>query len=208
MQITLFNKRLLSYKAYIFPLIMISLAGCSSMPYSTNNMEIQPNDSFILKQAIEIAPNSARAYIQHGSANTGGFDHSEQHCRVEVTNLSEHKQVVLPETFQITSVNVDEEAIAQADLSGTQLAFNSTNNSQTDSMTFIGFLGLGMEQRPETMDLIHIYLKSKQQPNVYRLTCAGALSNGNPADAPRSYRPDLKAINRILGKIGEIKLNH
>lgn len=206
MLINLFPKRIKFLKTYITPVILITLTGCSSNPYLSNNMEIKPNDIFILNQALEIAPNSARVYIQHGTSNSGGFDHSEQHCRIEVKNLSEHKQIVSADTFLIKSVSVDEEAIAQNKLPTTQLAFNSVSNTQTDFLTFKGYLGLGQQERPETMDLIHIYLKSTRQPNVMRLTCAGALSNGNLADAPRSYRPDLKAINRILGQIGEVKI--
>ena len=202
---TTYLKQLSKFTAYVLPILVI--VGCTSLPYSSQNLEIQPKDTFILKQTLQIAPNSARAYIQHGESNSGGFDHSEQHCRVEVTNLSDNKQIIQPEKFIIKSVTVDEESIAQIEFDGTQLAFNSVNNTQTDFPVFIGYLGLGDQERPETMDLIHIYLKSKQQPNVYRLTCAGSLSNGNPMDQPRSYRPDLKAINKILGQVGEIRIN-
>ncbi|WP_029408623.1 hypothetical protein [Thiomicrorhabdus sp. Milos-T2] len=190
--------------AYVLPVLVMT--GCASLPYSAQNLEIQPKDTFFLKQALEIAPNSARVYIQQGESNTSGFDHSAQHCRVEISNLSEHKQIIKPEHFIIESVSVDEEAIAKIHRKATQLAFNLANNTQTDFPVFIGYLGLGNQELPETMDLIHIYLKSTKQPNVYRLTCAGALSNGNPMDAPRSYRPDLKAINHILGSVGEIRI--
>lgn len=201
---TTYIKWLSKFTAYVLPLTVMT--SCASLPYSAQNLEIQPKDTFILKQTLEIAPNSARAYIQQGKSNTSGFDHSEQHCRVEVNHLSENKQTINPEHFIIKSVSVDEEAIAQISLNGTQLAFNSANKTQTDFPVFVGYLGLGDQERTETMDLIHIYLKSTKQPNVYRLTCAGSLSNGNPLDQPRSFRPDLKAINHILGPVGEIKI--
>lgn len=43
------------------------------------------------------------------------------------------------------------------------------------------------------------------RPDVLRLTCAGRLSNGDPQDAPDSWRPDLARINAMLGSYGRIE---
>ncbi|MDX1353416.1 MAG: hypothetical protein R3254_10410, partial [Thiomicrorhabdus sp.] len=87
-----------------------------------------------------------------------------------------------------------------------QLAFNSYTTTQSDYITPVYYkLADSSQERVETMDLVHLNLLSKTQSNVMRLTCAGALSNGDMTDAPRSYRPNLTQINRILGEIGYIR---
>ncbi|MEA1988310.1 MAG: hypothetical protein U9N57_03740 [Pseudomonadota bacterium] len=195
-------KNLLNTLVIIIPLTLI---GCSSLP-TQKSLGVSAGDTFILSQVVEIPANSTRIFIQHGKlASRNGFDHSEQHCRIEVSTLSEHKQVVLPELFKITSVTTDEEMIALTNSKSVLLAFNYGNGVQTDYLTFKGMLGFNSQERPETMDLIHLNLTSEKQPNVMRLTCAGSLSNGDMADAPRSYRPDFQSINKILGSIGYIK---
>ncbi|WEJ62628.1 hypothetical protein [Thiomicrorhabdus lithotrophica] len=185
-------------------IIPIVLAGCVSQPMH-KSLGVSSGDIFALSQVVEIPANSTRIFIQNGKLTSkNGFDHSEQHCRIEVTTLSEHKQRVLPEKFQIISVTTDEEQIALMNTKPILLALNNTNGHQSDYFTLKSTLGFGSQERPETMDLIHINLASKKQPNVMRLTCAGSLSNGDMADAPRSYRPDLNTINKILGSIGYI----
>jgi hypothetical protein len=191
---------------YFFLLLSLSatitLYGCSLQSNRTIG-DIQAGNTFILIKDIEIPANSTRVFIQNGHLTSrNGFDHSDQHCRIEVRDLSESKQTVLAEKFKINSVSIDEEMIAQSKSATVHLAFNTV---KTDYLAFIDYLGLNSQERPETMDLIHLNLKSKIQPNVMRLTCAGSLSNGDIAEDPRSYRPDLKSINKILGNIGYIQ---
>jgi len=183
----------------------ITLYGCSLQSNRTIG-DIQAENTFILNKDIQIPANSARVFIQNGHLTSrNGFDHSEQHCRLEVNELSEHKQTVQVGSFEIISLSTDEEMIAQSQSEKIQLAFSTVDQVKTDYLTFIDYLGLNSQERPETMDLIHLNLKSDKQPNVMRLTCAGSLSKGDIADAPRSYRPDLKSINKILGDIGYIQ---
>ena len=195
-------KNLLNTLAIIIP---VTLIGCSSQSIQTS-LGVASGDTFVLSQVVEIPANSSRTFIQNGKLTSrNGFDHSEQHCRIEVSTLSENRQVILPEIFKITSVTTDEELIAITHSKPILLAANNTNENQTDYLTFKGLIGFNSQERPETMDLIHLNLRSKKQPDVMRLTCAGSLSNGDIADAPRSYRPDFESINKILGSIGYIK---
>ena len=132
---------------------------------------------------------------------------SEQHCRLEVKNISEAKQTIVVDAFRIVSIQIDEEMIAYKESSNLLLAFNTHRNIQNDISPLNNSITLVNSdyERVETMDLIHFNLSSEKQPNVMRLTCAGSLSNGNPSDAPRSYRPDFKQIKKILGNVGYIK---
>lgn len=174
------------------------LQGCSSHPLL--DTETQNVTEFKLNQAVKVAPNSARTYFQEGeSLGSAGFSRYRQHCRLEINTLKDTVQVIQADSFKITSIRTDEEMIAQQ-TGPVQLAMNSGNDSYNNLLAFIGG-----ENRIKSMDLIHFYLQSDQQPDVVRLTCAGSLSNGNPYDDPHSFRPDKKVINKILGVYGSIE---
>ncbi len=190
--------------AFITLISAFTLSACSIQP-PKSLMDIQAGEVFVLQTPITIRPNQSRSFIQFGELTGGSFDHSEPHCRIEVRNLSELPQTIQPERFIITHVNIDEEMIALRN-QPIQLVMNDSTNpsTMTDIPTNILVLGGGYE-RPETMDMVHLYLHSKRQPNVYRLTCSGSLSDGALADAPRSHRPQRQQIQKILGKIGHIE---
>ncbi|MEA3404665.1 MAG: hypothetical protein U9R28_02880 [Pseudomonadota bacterium] len=176
------------------------MAGCSNTP-PKSMINVQAGEHFILNQAIEIPAGKIRHYIQFGQLSSG-FSHYDQHCRIELYKLPETTTIIQPQRFLIERVAIDEEMIAQQPTS-LQFAANQYSNVQTDAVPIQ--VAFGEYQRVETMDLVYLYLKSDSQPNVYRLTCAGSLSNGNLLDTPRSYRPQREEINRILGNVGSIQ---
>lgn len=187
----------LSTLFYVAILGSFTLTGCSSHPLL--DTETQNIKNFTLKQDIKIAPNSARAYFQGGQyLGSAGFNQFSQHCRLEIKTLKEAPQTIKADQFIVTSINTGEEMIAQ----NTQPIQLAMNNVQTLSGLNLSF---GEHNRVETMDLIHLYLKSKYQPDVMRLTCAGSLSDGSIMDAPYSHRPDKKIINNILGIYGKVE---
>ncbi len=191
--------------AFLGLISVFALSSCALGP-PKSLMDIQAGEVFVLESPITVQANHSRSFIQFGELTGGSFNHSEPHCRIEVRNLSEQPQTIQPERFIITQVNIDEEMIALRNLP-IQLAMNDsiTPTTMTDvTSTNILAQGGGYEP-PESMDLVHLYLHSKQQPNLYRLTCSGSLSNGSLADAPRSYRPQRQQVQQILGKIGHIE---
>lgn len=201
------NKMIHINKSFFFLglITVFALSSCAIQPPKPL-MNIQAGEIFVLETPITIRANHSRSFIQFGRLTGGSFDHSEPHCRIEVRNLSEQPQTIQPERFLIRQVNIDEEMIALQS-QPRQLAMNDSiePTTMTDA-TSIKILALGGSyERPETMDMVHLYLHSKQQPNVYRLTCSGSLSDGSLADAPRSYRPQRQQIQQILGKIGHIE---
>ena len=176
--------------------------GCSTLKQYDN---IQVGQSFVLNQPLNIPAGSTRTYIQAGETLGGaGFNHSEQHCRIEVRTLSENKQIVQPDVFKINAIQIDEEMIASKFVPQIQLALSETVMSDALNQTHL-VVAESSYERLETMDLVHFNLTSSKQPDVMRLTCSGSLSNGNLMDAPRSYRPDFNQIKVILGDIGYIK---
>jgi len=181
-------------------LAVITLSGC--IGYSNTEFEnIKVNKHFVLKQEINISPYTTRTFIQNGKAmNKSGFNRYAQHCRIEVKELLDTKQTISPDRFVITSIEYGEEMIA-SNKPIAQFVMATSGQTQNDIKLAGGF----DQPRIETMDLIHLNLVSAKQPNVMRLTCAGALSDGNIPDGPEIVRPGLKEINLILGNIGYIE---
>lgn len=187
----------------ILAVSLTSLVGCSTTP-PKSLMNIQAGEHFVLSQAVTLPAGKVRSYIQFGQLSGGGFNSTEKHCRIELYALPDKPTTIQPERFLIERVNTGEEMIAQNDVA-IQIAQNQYASVQTDVMPNMA-LAYGQSERPETMDLVHLYLKSDTQPNVYRLTCAGSLSNGsNLFDAERSARPQREDVNRILGSVGSIQ---
>lgn len=160
------------------------LVGCAQL---IDKPDVIDGQYLTLNKPVEILPDTTRRFIQHGKLTTRfAFDRREQHCRIEVRTLSSQSRVIQPDQFLITRVRVDSEAIA---MRAQQFASASALN-----------LSLAMvdDGPPERMELIILDLASAHQPDVMRLICAGALSDGNVIDYPRNLRPNLTQINSIL----------
>lgn len=192
---------------FILSLIGLSLiSACSSQPIKQYS-GIYLGDYLVLKRSLNIHPGSARVFIQNGQISSKGFNRYDQHCRIEVKQLSEQMQIVPPGRYRIEGISVDEEQIATN--TNLNLALNTHFGIFTDFHGVGGYMGIGIGSDPfyrsETMDLVHLYLNNPNYNNILRLTCASSLSDGNIMDAPQSYRPDLASINQILGYIGYIE---
>lgn len=204
------QKRILTLSAVTLSFLFIT--ACSAIP-SGNRMDIKAGDTFTLNKPVTFAPDHARVFIQYGKqTRQSTYEKYDQHCRLEIKTLKSQPQTIQPDTFKITQVRIDVEEIASQtpSQSGTiHYAMNDVDYFpkstfvQTESNWVRLSLG-GDSQPPETMDIVHLYLSSKTQSNILRLTCAGSLSTGDPLDAPRSYRPQQKQINTILGAYGKV----
>ena len=173
----------------------IALIGCSHFD-STRHSDIQPGQTFVLQMPVEITAGNTRRFIQHGELTTrSAFDRRSQHCRLEVRELSEQTQTIQPDRFAVTRVRYDSETIAHS--SPVMLA----NLSIGIGFSFGTQLGKN-DGPPEIMELVEFRLDSDTQPEVMRLVCASALSDGHPIDYPANKRPNAKQIKLILGEIG------
>lgn len=199
-------------QAFAVAISIMAISSCASIP-SGNTMDIQAGDTFTLNKPVTFAPDHARVFIQYGKqTRQSAYEKYDQHCRLEIKALKSQPQTIQPDTFEITQVRIDVEEIASQSPSQNDpihYAMNETDYFptsqfvQTESKWVRLSLG-GDSEPPETMDIVHLYLSSKKQPNILRLTCAGSLSTGDPLDAPRSYRPQRTQINAILGSYGKI----
>lgn len=171
------------------------LTACSQFE-TARKFDIQPGQFFVLNQPIEIQAGEARRFIQHGKFTSRlAFDRRSQHCRIEVRDLSDKPQIIQPERFEISQIKFNSEPIAQ---------------SQPLHYAAIGFhfglsISLNDDGPTEQMELVEIYLQSNLQPNVMRLVCAGALSDGSPMDYPHNQRPNAEQIAQILGAFGHFE---
>lgn len=196
-KITLWVKKMLRIsiqKILLLTLPLFLLQGCISTPHK-ELADYAAYPTFELQQPVSIDADSTRVFLQNGQAGNG-FNHFEQHCRLEVKTLKPIKQILSPDIFKVTRVQLGEEMIAASN--------QPLLLARLDSPTLYA-MGASDNEPPETMDLIHFYLHSERQPDVYRLTCAGSLSNGSLQDYPRSIRPDANKINEILGDIGVLE---
>lgn len=174
------------------------LSGCSQFE-TAKDADIQPGQFFVLKQPIEILPDHTRRFIQNGQLTTRAqFERRAQHCRIEVRTLKESAQTIQPDRFEVTRVRFDSEPIAR----------NESSIMLASNVRFGVGINIGIPMSfnddgpPEMMELIEFQLTSDRQPDVMRLVCAGALSDGHPGDFPDSQRPDGEQIKKILGEIG------
>ncbi|WP_127471699.1 hypothetical protein [Thiomicrorhabdus aquaedulcis] len=188
--------------------LVVMFSSCATQP-PRSLMDVQVGDQFILKQSIPIRANHTRHFIQFGVLSGSGFNHYEPHCRIEINTLRETASLITPDHFKIVRVALDEERIANRRKPNSQPIYMAQNNvlsvTKTDALNNQAWYALrGDNERPETMDIVHLYLQSDRQPDVLRLTCSSSLSDGNPKDAPQSYRPQLLQINAILGAVGQV----
>ncbi len=180
---------------FIIGLIGILLAGCASVSLQSD----YPVHTFLLKRAVQIPGGEARTFFQNGHVRTyREVDWYDQWCALEVRQLDGRVQRVPPGRYQIERIRLDEEEVAQR--SGVLVAFVGGQKSMAGLLYADG----GSSEPPPTMDLVHFYLTGPDK-NVLRLTCGGALSDGRLTDGPVRYRPDVRAINRILGEWGRLE---
>lgn len=171
------------------------LAGCALLPQEAS----YPVQSLVLKRTVEIPGGTARVFFQQGQVRPyGGVSWYDQWCALEVRSLSDQARPVPSGRYRVVRVQLDEMEIALGHT--VQLAFAG------DKRQLAGlFYASGRDSMPPpTMDVVHFYLKGPD-PDVLRLTCGGALSDGRPGDGPARYRPDVTAINRILGPWGRLE---
>lgn len=196
-------------KTLFIPSIAMTLflSACSMTP-PKNMMDVQAGEKFVLNKPLVVGQGQGRAFIQFGKEiKKSELDRYEQHCSVEVDHLPEKEYIIQPESFTITKVRLDMVQIVQKEHRLPLLAFNETS-IQSDAWSFnmnFASSGNGDGQPDPTYDAVYFFLQSPDKQNIYRLTCMGSLSNGNPLDAPRSYRPQRNQVNKILGSIGQIQ---
>lgn len=192
---------------FVSTLAATLVTSCSMTP-PKRMMDVQAGEKFVLKKPLMISKGHGRAFIQLGKEiKESKLDHYDQHCSIEVKHLQNKPLTIQPEIFTISKVRIDVVEVVENTHSNILFANNDygiQSDANTSPLQGIAFAGSDRGAPAPTYDVVHFMLQSPSKQNVYRLTCAGSLSNGDPLDAPRSYRPQRKQANKILGSIGEI----
>ena len=140
-------------------ILVLALTACVSHPYDEHSefTRIPPGSSLKLNQSIQIAANSLAVFMQDGGIKPySTIDKYYPHCKFELYSLSENARTVQPDTFKIVRV-VDETDMSS--LSPPMYASLQTADANSDGGPSIVSFTTSM------------YLKSKIQSDVYRLSC-------------------------------------
>jgi hypothetical protein len=181
--------------------LFANLSGCVSTPYSEIKA-YQQTKHFELVTAVNIKKDKARVYIQNQQLQPT-FDRYQRHCRLETSQIQQHNLTLTPQVLKVDRIQIDEEAVAKnrfTQPNNIQLAYNG------DSLKHLYEVASADDSQSEpleTMDLVHFYFEKNHQ-GLYRLTCAGKLSNGDPIDDPEASRPSINEINALLTGIARI----
>lgn len=103
-------------KQILFLTIAFFLAGCQSALIQTENAytEVSRQASIEITQVIEVAPGSARAFLQNGEViSYGQLNLYDINCEIEINTVSEERQIIEPGVFNIVSIAQEESPIVK-----------------------------------------------------------------------------------------------
>ncbi|MET0009212.1 MAG: hypothetical protein ABW124_02675 [Candidatus Thiodiazotropha sp. 6PLUC9] len=171
-------------------LIALCLSGCSTAYQTVADFDnpyyrIPVGSTIVLKQALLVAPNRTRLFLQQGEPMLlEGFDRYKPNCNFEVKSLLNEPQTIHPETFTVTKV---EELMVEVVQKQRQYGFVTV--ALDDSGT------------PMVSRGYHFWLESSQHPEVMRLTCRSAFD-----DMWAAQPPTISEIRQALDEIAELRL--
>ena len=168
-------------------LFMISCAG-GPYPASSPYFQIPAGSQLILKQELQILPNTGRVYIQYGKVTKDkSVDRYYPHCWLSSRKISNKPATIQPDTFTI-SRSIKDKFYVHSDkpllFASAKSVFDLSASSSSSSIEYM------------TIMSIH----SDKQADIHEFTCSHW---EDPSDA---YHLTVEQMNRTLGSIAEIKL--
>ncbi len=125
----------------------MALSACQAFAPS-----VPAGSELLLNQPLTIFPNRASTYIQNGSVNPDGYSEYEPYCRFALRNVSDQARRIAPGTFQVRKVQNQDYYAGR----GRFPLLVQLGSSDSPSRRFYSTA---------------LYLHSKEQPEVYSLTC-------------------------------------
>lgn len=189
----------------------VLLAACASTQVAdptSRYYAIPPASTVLVQERIRIPPASAHAILQGGKlVAQADMRRYEPFCEIEVNDPLEQEQMILPGRFTISSITRQQEIGANPPpvlLAGTTLAGLGIGIGLGGSSGRFGWgLGTGfqMGQSSENggsfaLNVVHLRLKSAEQPAVRTLRCTGGW-----ADLPNAVYPTLAEMRQSLGRL-------
>jgi len=173
--------RMIKHYWYLF--LLFGLTACVSHPYDEHSefTRIPPGSTLKLNQSIDIAPNSLSVFMQYGRIKPySAINKYYPHCKFELYTLSENARTVLPDTFKI--VRVMDETDMSALRPAMYASLLTVDGSSDGGSSIVSFT-------------TSMYLKSKTQSDVYRLTCM------HWDDLNESRYLSIAEMRKAMGKI-------
>lgn len=195
------------------------LVGCASQQTKdpTSRYYDPPDGSrVVVLQPIDIAAGSAHAIIQSGrSLSPNELRRYEPYCEIEVNDVLERAQQVLPGDFAITRVIRQQQQVGMLPANRHATAQEPFQVAGVGMGIGIGSggrfgwsLGIGFpigsrdgDDGPMAFKLVVMRLHSAAQANVRELRCSGGW-----ASAPETVYPTLTEMHAALGDLAEIRL--
>ena len=101
---------------FLLVFFVLFLSACQSILVQTENsyLEISSHASIEITQSLEVAPNSARAFLQGGDVIPyARLDLYEVNCEIEINTVSENRQIIEAGVFDIISIAQEESPIVK-----------------------------------------------------------------------------------------------
>jgi hypothetical protein len=140
----------------------------------------------VLAQQLNIEPGATRTFLQRGKPmSLGDFNRYYANCNFEVKNLDDEVQRIEPDTFSVEKVERLMTEVVRSDIA--QSGVIKVDYADPSS--------------PMVTHGYHLWLNSKSQPDVMRLTCRGGFD-----DLSRAQPPSIEEVREALGNIAELVL--
>ncbi len=115
---------------------------------------VSVGSTFTLNREITIQPDQTSVYLQFGKIElVKNIDFYKPHCKFELYTISEQARLVKPDTFVVTRIVDQKENVATK-----ATAYAGLEMTHVDGPLILTFLTA-------------MYLESRMQPDVYRMTC-------------------------------------
>jgi hypothetical protein len=151
-------------------------------PFGPPDVQTPALGTLRLNQPLEVPAGHARVFLQKGAVvPKTSLDEYEVNCSLELRSVREFAQPIAAGRFQVLSVQQMRGQVVRA--GSVQFALGG---DEGDAMIHLGW---------------HLWLHSKEQPEVLRMTCRGEL--GHPSEVTRPSPPQ---IHRALSSIADLRV--
>jgi len=102
----------MKYLTLLISLLLLTACQSTLIRSDSNYFEVHHRASIEITEILTVAPNSARVFLQNGEVKkNGNIDLYEVNCEVEINTVSESRQTIQPEIFNVIRVSQEESPI-------------------------------------------------------------------------------------------------
>lgn len=155
----------------LFSFVLLSACQSTLIDTDSGYFEVGTQATIEITEPLSVRPNSARVFLQNGEVKNSGIDLYDVNCEVEINTVSDSRQIIQPEIFNIISIHQEESPIVMIRSTMiASLAFSWYSESPVDIKRFYRF-------RLQAQD-------SDSKSQVRAVICRGAQSEPYNAELP------------------------